>query len=88
MSDAAKRQRDLDEYSMVRGVSSEAVGYTSHAPKSPLYMMNEFHHGMGSHTLPPQVVSLSDWGEYKVAFGKFKMMKRYHEVLLPNRPAR
>ena len=81
MSDAAKRQRDLDEYSMVSGMSSEAAGYTMPAPKSPPYTKTGYHHGIESNTLPPGVVSLIDWGEYKVSFGKFKMLKRYHEVL-------
>ena len=81
MSDAAKRQRELDEYSMASGVSSDAAVYTSHVPKSPPYMVPGTHHEGSSPTLPPGVVSLLDWGEYKVPFGKFKMLKRYHEVL-------
>ena len=81
MSDAAKRQRELDEYSMVSGVSSDAAVYTSHVPKSPPYMVPGTHLEKSSPTLPSGVVSLLDWGEYKVPFGKYKMLKRYHEVL-------
>lgn len=32
-------------------------------------------------SLPEGITSLTDWGEYKVAFGKFKHIKTYHEIL-------
>ena len=66
-----KRQRDGDEFSMSSGGPSDAAGYTSAAPKTPPFVTADLPRMMMSATLPPGVVSIGDWGDYKVAFGKF-----------------
>ena len=81
MSDASKRQRESDEFSMSSGVPSDAAGYTIAAPKTPPFVTTDIPRVMVPQTLPPGVASIGEWGDYKVAFGKFKKIKCYKDVL-------
>lgn len=74
MSDASKRLRSDDDGKP----SVYEDGYV--VAELPTPMPTKHHLIPDTAVLPPGVPSLADWGDYKVAFGKYKHLKTYRDV--------
>ena len=74
MTDASKRLRGDNDI----GTGSTYAGYAVAEMSTPMPLGSRLIPETA--VLPPGVASLQDWGEYKVAFGKYKKIKTYREI--------
>lgn len=81
MTDGSKRRLD-DENSTEDPVNECAQGYVFPSASAPFLMHDTIGKVDQPVVFPPGISSVTDWGSYQVAFGKFQGKKTYEQILM------